>query len=231
MNPSSVASDRKIYDAVGGVLGVKVLDTTQSSLKSLACNTMYYASSAGVTANCQKVFWGSLPYLRSVTSPYDSDAYIGKYSWTSSFTITVDQLKKELQDWAKENQGSGTVGYDAKNGKPPLYALETDGSSRYVTKTNWYYTDKNGRKQYVTGPQLRTAIGSRMRSHAFAVTAYDSKKQSLTITTYGYGHGVGLSQMGAIGYANEAGWNYQQILRHYYSISSSSAAQLVAPKW
>lgn len=236
MNPSSVASDRKIYDAVGNVLGVKVLDTTQSSLKSLACNTMYYASSAGVTANCQKVFWGSLPYLRSVTSPYDSDTYIGKYGagtdrWTSSFTITVDQLKKELQDWAKENQGSGTVGYDAKNGKPPLYALETDGSSRYVTKTNWYYTDKNGRKQYVTGPQLRTAIGSRMRSHAFAVTAYDSKKQSLTITTYGYGHGVGLSQMGAVGYANEAGWNYQQILRHYYSISGSSAAQLVAPKW
>lgn len=236
MNPSSVASDRKIYEAVGSVLGVKVLDTTQSGIKSMACNTMYYASSAGTTANCHKVFWGSLPYLQSVSSPYDSDAYISKYSggtdkWSSSFTITVDQLKKELQDWAKDNQNSSTVGFDTKSGKPPLYALETDGTSRYVTKTNWYYLDKNGRKQYITGPQLRTAIGSRMRSHAFAVTAYNSQKQSLTITTYGYGHGVGLSQMGAVGYANEAGWNYQQILRHYYSISGSSAAQLVAPKW
>lgn len=236
MNPSSVASDRKIFDAVGSVLGVKVLDTTQSSVQSMACNTMYYASSAGVTANCHKVFWGSLPYLQSVSSPYDSDAYISKYSggtdkWSSSFTITVDQLEKALQSWAKENQNSNTVGFDTKNGKSPLYALETDGASRYVTKTNWYYMDKNGRKQYITGHQLRTAVGSRMRSHAFTVTAYNSQKQSLTITTYGYGHGVGLSQMGAVGYANEAGWNYQQILRHYYSITNSSAAQLVAPKW
>lgn len=237
MNPSSVAVDRKIYDAVGAVLGVKILDTTQTSLKSMACNTMYFASSAGVTANCHKVFWGSLPYLQSVSSPYDNDTYISKYSggsdkWSASFSLTLSQLKQYVTEWVKDNHGNYTVGYDQKSGQPPLYALEKDGSSRYVAKTNWYYVDKSGQKQYLTGLQLRTAIGnSRMRSHAFVVNAYDSQKQSLTITTYGYGHGVGMSQMGAVGYANEAGWNYQQILRHYYSITASSAAQLVAPKW
>lgn len=35
-------------------------------------------------------------------------------------------------------------------------------------------------------------------------------------TTYGYGHGVGLSQNGANFYAKYAGWNYQDILFHYY---------------
>jgi peptidoglycan hydrolase-like amidase len=35
-------------------------------------------------------------------------------------------------------------------------------------------------------------------------------------TTYGYGHGVGLSQNGANFYAIYGGYNYQQILAHYY---------------
>ena len=35
-------------------------------------------------------------------------------------------------------------------------------------------------------------------------------------STYGYGHGVGMSQNGANFYAIHAGWNYQDILFHYY---------------
>lgn len=35
-------------------------------------------------------------------------------------------------------------------------------------------------------------------------------------TTYGYGHGVGLSQNGANFYAKYGGWNYRDILFHYY---------------
>ncbi len=40
-----------------------------------------------------------------------------------------------------------------------------------------------------------------------------------TFTAYGYGHGVGFSQMGAVEYGNSAGaynWNYKQILSHYF---------------
>ena len=32
----------------------------------------------------------------------------------------------------------------------------------------------------------------------------------------GWGHGVGLSQYGALGYANE-GWTYDQIIAHFYT--------------
>ena len=35
-------------------------------------------------------------------------------------------------------------------------------------------------------------------------------------TTYGWGHGVGLSQNGANAYAMYSGWTYQDILFHYY---------------
>lgn len=40
-----------------------------------------------------------------------------------------------------------------------------------------------------------------------------------------------MSQYGAMGYANLAGWTYDQILTHYYSITASSDHQIVAPLW
>ena len=41
---------------------------------------------------------------------------------------------------------------------------------------------------------------------------------------YGYGHGVGMSQCGAVGYASEQGMNYKNILKHYYTGVSISAS-------
>ncbi len=40
--------------------------------------------------------------------------------------------------------------------------------------------------------------------------------QTLELTGHGYGHGVGLSQWGAYGYAVDYGWSAAQILDHYY---------------
>ena len=47
------------------------------------------------------------------------------------------------------------------------------------------------------------------------------------MTYYGFGHGVGMSQCGAVGYAQEQGMGYREILSHYYtgvSISTSSSS-------
>ena len=40
-------------------------------------------------------------------------------------------------------------------------------------------------------------------------------KTLFTLTGHGWGHGIGLSQWGAYGYAKH-GWSYQRMLRHYY---------------
>ncbi len=42
------------------------------------------------------------------------------------------------------------------------------------------------------------------------------KSNSFCFKTYGYGHGVGMSQNGANYYATYAGYDYKQILAHYY---------------
>ena len=50
---------------------------------------------------------------------------------------------------------------------------------------------------------------------------------ALYVTGGGYGHGIGMSQFGAYGYALQ-GWTYQQILGHYYTgtaIGTTNPAQ------
>ncbi len=61
-----------------------------------------------------------------------------------------------------------------------------------------------------TGVELRTLLG--LRSADFDITFNNNNS---IFTTRGYGHGVGMSQYGANGMAND-GYNYVSILNHYY---------------
>src|SRR4029077_20074722 len=60
---------------------------------------------------------------------------------------------------------------------------------------------------------LTTALAALALAAAHAPTAYAS---TLVVTGAGDGHGVGMSQDGAYGYAKH-GWTYQAILDHYYT--------------
>ena len=46
--------------------------------------------------------------------------------------------------------------------------------------------------------------------------------------TFGWGHGVGMSQWGAKGYADH-GWSYDRILRHYYLDTELKLSESNAP--
>lgn len=52
---------------------------------------------------------------------------------------------------------------------------------------------------------------------------------NVDLTGHGYGHGRGMGQWGAYGYAIDYGWNYNQILAHYYggtTLKASAAATM-----
>ena len=68
---------------------------------------------------------------------------------------------------------------------------------------------KIGNSTY-TGVNLRNLLG--LRSADFDIVVQNG---NLVFTTRGYGHGVGMSQYGANGMANN-GYNYAQIITHYY---------------
>lgn len=56
--------------------------------------------------------------------------------------------------------------------------------------------------------------GRSLRSQCFTVS-YNADLDCFIFDVYGYGHGCGMSQWGAIGYAHN-GWGYQDILTHYF---------------
>ena len=59
--------------------------------------------------------------------------------------------------------------------------------------------------------KIRSLLG--LRSADFEITKINN---GVSITTRGFGHGVGMSQYGANG-AAKAGYTYKQILSHYYN--------------
>lgn len=66
----------------------------------------------------------------------------------------------------------------------------------------------------LTAVELRRRVGyDKIKSLTFDAQA---ARGAITLTGHGYGHGAGLCQWGAKGYA-ERGWDYGRILSHYYS--------------
>jgi hypothetical protein len=63
--------------------------------------------------------------------------------------------------------------------------------------------------------RLRLGLVSVLAAVACAITGTARAGTALIVTGHGWGHGVGLSQWGAYGYALH-GWKYHRILSHYY---------------
>lgn len=239
--------DKMIYDAVGDVVGVKLVNTAKTSIPSMTLQTVYSASTGGYSASSNRVWTGALAYAKSVVSQYDDATTNAKYGgkkYVATVTIKRDDLYQKIKSWFEKqfpkskypNYSMPEEQFTTAAGQIPLRALSYDGDGsagsgdawNYVFHTNFYYVDGKGNQKPLTGYNMRNILG--LRSHAFR-TAYDEATQTVTITTQGWGHGVGLSQMGAVGYANEAGWSYVQILRHYYSVTDTSTHQIVMPVW
>lgn len=165
--------------------------------------TPYFASAAFGTNSSQEVWGGARPYLINVDSPYDKD-------FASNWQSTRVYYKSEVAARAQER-----LGVD-------LYAYSDDPSTWFgdiVKNSSGYVTSIRVGTATTTGRQLRENVlnnvnGKTLRSAAFDVV-YDPGTEAFTFTVWGYGHGCGMSQMGAWGYAAN-GWGYADILAHYY---------------
>ena len=192
---SSVEPGDRVKACVKEVLGQAVYYNGQYA------NCTYFSISCGVTTTAQSV-WGTTqyPYLVSVDSSIE-EGY--SYSWSpfsKDYTYTPEQMAERM------NGALGT-NLDPANDDPATWleiTSRTDG--KYVGTVRVGNTTTTGRK-------IRESILG-LRSHAFDIS-YDADSRIFTVTTYGYGHGVGMSQTGSMLYARQ-GWTYVQILNHYY---------------
>jgi stage II sporulation protein D len=67
-----------------------------------------------------------------------------------------------------------------------------------------------------TGRAGGSATGTTATTTATAKTTTSAARSVLVVSGHGWGHGLGLSQWGADGYARH-GWTYDRILAHYYT--------------
>lgn len=168
-------------------------------------NAVYFATAAGYTANSEDVWGSKIPYLRSVVSEYDHLA--------NGYKVTKTYLLKDFKNIIKDKTDISLSGSADEWIKIVKYADGGYiGSLSIGGKTE---ATINGTKRTITGFVFRDIILEYgIRSTNFDYSADDT---SVNFTTYGYGHGVGMSQNGANMYAKKENRSYTWILKHYYT--------------
>lgn len=179
-------TDKAISDTYGEVL------TYQEKL----IDAYFHTDSGGMTERCSDVWGTEIPYLQAAkelqsnTQPwsvsYSVKEFSSKLAVAGRDVGTVDQVKL-----SKLTVGKGASDRSASGRVKSLVVKGSKG-----TKT-------------ITGNEMRSMF--KLRSTLFDVSL---SKAQVTISGYGWGHGLGLSQWGAKAYADKL--SYDKILLHYY---------------
>ncbi|MEM7771721.1 MAG: SpoIID/LytB domain-containing protein [Cyanobacteria bacterium P01_A01_bin.37] len=171
--------------------------------------SVFHSSSGGHTENVEHVWSNPRPYLQGVAD-FDQNAPV--FQWNEQFSAA------ELQE---RISGVGRI----VNITPVAWTPRGRVSSVRVVG------DENTRT--LTGNELRRSLG--LRSTLFSIQPEMGRVAStnnvasfpvaFVINGRGFGHGVGMSQWGAQGMAS-SGYNYQQILGHYFQNSALAVIQV-----
>lgn len=183
----------KLLNAVEPVLGEVLL---YEGAPAMAC---YHAISNGRTESAEAVWGQAIPYLVSVDSSYDNNS--------PDFEQTITLSAQEMRECLTSN----FAGLDL-SGDPSVWftGLELTDAG--------YVSQVHVGGCICKGSDMRTALS--LRSSCF--TLQWSTDHVFSITTKGYGHGVGMSQYGANAMAG-AGKTYRDILAYYYPGTTLSA--------
>ena len=149
-------------------------------------NAFFFSTSVGKTENCVDVFGGDLPYLVSVDSSWDEEV-------SPVFAVEKKYTLNDFYEYLK-------LPYDDIVNIDILDTTST-GRIKKILINN---------KEF-TGSEVANLLS--LRSAFFEI---NQEADEVIINTKGYGHGVGMSQYGALGMAKH-GYNYEEILKHYYT--------------
>lgn len=158
-------------------------------------NPLYHANSGGITEDIQEV-WSSVsavPYLRSVYSEGESDYS----SYEKKVVLTGEEIREKIMKAYPDIVFLGPVSEDIE-----------------VVQ----YTNSQRAKEIRIGSI--TIPGTKFRElFSLASTVMEInflEEDVMEVTTYGFGHGVGMSQCGANELAQK-GKDYEYILQYYYT--------------
>lgn len=148
-------------------------------------DTLFFSTSTGNTENSEEIFGTKVSYLQSVNSYWDEEE---SPVFMEKNTFTRDEFCKllNLSDCSLINVN--------------ITNETTTGRIKNLKINN-----KN-----FTGSEVAYLL--QIKSNYFDISIENNE---VLVVTKGFGHGVGMSQYGANGMANN-GYNYKEILEHYY---------------
>ena len=152
---------------------------------SAVVDAMFFSTSNGYTEDSSLIFNINCEYLKSVPSPWDEKV---SSAFITKKIITLIDFYKYLDIPYNKNLN--------------IEIIKRSSTNRILLLKINNYEFK--------GTEIYNKLS--LRSTDFTIELLGDKVE---ITTKGYGHGVGMSQYGALGMARE-GYTYKEILAHYY---------------
>lgn len=173
-----------------------------------AASTYFSSDSGGFTASSAEVWGSDLPYLVAKADPFSVTSGSPRAKWRMEIPLT--RVQEVAAQYAPR---IGTVRAVA------ISKLSGSGRPAEVTLSG------SGGVFRVTGAQA----GGFVRSLGAGSTRVSlAGLNPLVIEGYGLGHGVGLSQYGALGLANQ-GYDHLHVLGFYYPGTSLSVLAAAGP--
>lgn len=164
--------------------------------------TPYCRMSAGKTANASTVFGNSFTYLKSVASASDKQ----RDGYKKEVLLTADDIK------------AGTLAFDSTIEFPEdVSKWLTINAHDTAVSTGTGYVEKItvGNKEVSGVTFIYDIMKNKDLSSPCFSLSYDAESGTYTITTFGDGYGVGMSQLGADNMA-VSGTKYDKILDQYF---------------
>ena len=149
-------------------------------------DALFFSTSNGYTEDSGNVFNFTTPYLKSVESPWDKEV---SSAYHTSVNIPLKEFYQKLNIPYNKNLN---IEIKKRSNTNRILLLNING------------------KEF-KGTDIYNALS--LKSTDFTINLYGDY---VKIEMYGYGHGVGMSQYGALGMAKK-GYTYEEILKHYYS--------------
>ncbi|MCC5914788.1 MAG: SpoIID/LytB domain-containing protein [Balneolaceae bacterium] len=159
----------------------------------------FFSTCGGSTSHNHDVWDGdSLPYLRQAQDQ-------GACSISPHYNWEFEIEETDLRDLIRSRYGYRYSDFET----------EKDGAGRVTTIR---FENGSERNLEFSGNEFRLLVNSRFGSPGLRSTRFEPRTESGTIhfTGNGLGHGVGMCQWGAKGFA-KSGWSYRDILSFYFS--------------
>ena len=199
-------------------------------------SAVYFAHSGGRTANVEDVWGSPYSYLKSV-----EDKYCDDYTW--EYKLNYDEITKKMNDkgynlgtvtdikitattdygLVKKLTITGTNGsktFERESARTILglksqkFSIPSEGLSHSV-KTESSTTVKNIKTVLTANGVITVGESVKIKDGSGEIKTITAPAGKV-IYGSGNGHHVGMSQHGAMEYAKNDGWTYDQILKHYY---------------